>query len=201
MRRAFYFIAVAAVIISISSPVSAQKKADAGCEEKKTAKDEAAAVPKVEVAEMEPFDYAAIEMKGSYEQHPQAFMKLYSAAAQQGIPISDAPFGIYYNSPDETPEEELVWEIGMPVENADQLQPPIVLKRWDHTLVARMRYDGSIEDEDMRAAYAGISGWIDRNGYEPAGPIMERFLIMPSQDEKGGFEGSVLIIFPVQKKR
>jgi len=154
----------------------------------------------IEVVDIEPFAYAAVEMTGSYEQHAQAFMALYSAAGQQGLAMTEAPFGIYHNSPEDTPEEDLKWEIGMPVPGDKELAAPIVLKKWEFTKVIQRDFEGAIDSDGMKAVYYGMYEWIGANGYELAGPMMERFLSMPSANEKGEMVGKVQIVFPVQKK-
>jgi effector-binding domain-containing protein len=153
------------------------------------------------VIEIEPFHYVAVEMTGSYTQHPDAFMKLYSAAGQQGLPMSGAPFGIYWNSPNDTAEEDLKWEIGMPVSGDKEIAAPIVLKKWEFTTVIQRDFEGTIDSDEIKAVYFSMYGWIEANGYELAGPMLERFLNTPSPNEKGEMIGKVQIVFPVQKKK
>jgi len=198
-------VTIMAVVTILALPLSAQEKAAAGkaeCEAGKTAeKTEKAAKPDIEVMDLEPFSYIAVEMTGSYEQHPDAFMKLYSEAARQGLPMTEAPFGIYWNSPDDTAEEALKWEIGFAAPEGREIQAPLVMKKWEHARVLQKEFEGAIDSEDMRGVYYSMFDWMEKNGYELAGPMMERFLNTPSPNEKGEFIGKVQIIFPVQKKK
>ena len=62
-------------------------------------------------------------------------------------------------------------------------------------------FEGGIDSDELRAVYYAMYEWIGANGYEMAGPMLERFLNSPSPNEKGEFIGKVQIVFPVQKKK
>ncbi len=198
MRRFSLIVAVFVTVMISTLPLSAQE----GAEARKAVDKEAKKAEKTElkVIEIEPFSYAAVEMTGSYEKHGDAFMKLYSAVGMQGLPMTEAPFGIYWNSPDDTAEEELKWEIGMPVPGDKELAAPIVLKKWEWTTVIQKDFDGVIDGDEIKAAYYGMYEWVEANGYEIAGPMLERFLNSPSANDKGEMIGKVQIVFPVKKK-
>ena len=194
MRRVSSLAVVFVAVMFLVLPLSAQEKAT----EKKAEKP---MKTEIELTKIAPFSYAAVEMTGSYTQHPDAFMKLYGAAAQQGIPMTEAPFGIYWNTPDDTAEEDLKWEIGIPVPEGKEVAAPIVLKKWEHTTVVQRDFEGAIDSDELRAVYYAMFEWIGANGYEMAGPMLERFLSTPSPNEKGETIGKVQIVFPVQKKK
>jgi effector-binding domain-containing protein len=199
MRRGSLIAAFFVTLAIMALPLSAQEGAAA----RKSVDKEVGEAVKTELAviEIEPFHYVAVEMTGSYTQHPDAFMKLYSAAGQQGLPMSGAPFGIYWNSPNDTAEEDLKWEIGMPVSGDKEIAAPIVLKKWEFTTVIQRDFEGTIDSDEIKAVYFSMYGWIEANGYELAGPMLERFLNTPSPNEKGEMIGKVQIVFPVQKKK
>ena len=96
------------------------------------------------VIEIEPFSYCAVEMTGSYDQHGAAFGTLYQAAGTQSLDMTQIPFGVYYNNPNDTPEEELKWDIGFQVAEDTQLKEPLVLKKWEYTLLAKIGYEGNL---------------------------------------------------------
>ena len=194
MRRLLLSAAIVAGVIILALPLSAQEEA-AGIKAAKAMKME------IELTKIAPFSYAAVEMTGSYTQHPDAFMKLYSAAAQQGISMTEAPIGIYWNSPNDTAEEELKWEIGVPVPGDKELAAPVVLKKWEHTTVVQRDFEGALKSDELKAVYFAMYEWIEANGYEMAGPILERFLNTPMPNEKGEVIGKVQLVFPVQKKK
>jgi effector-binding domain-containing protein len=176
----------AIVMLSILS-LHAQESGQPG--EKETA---------IEVKTIKPYTYIAVEMKGSYEQHEQAFGILYQESGTQGITLADYPFGIYYNNPQDTPQDSLVWEIGTAISDVDSVTAPLVLKTFPFTSLASMIYEGAFNDE-MQAAYGQLYGWIFQNGYQVAGPLQEMYMTMPSPDENGSWVGQVEILVPVQK--
>ncbi len=194
MRRLSLPVAVFAAVMILALPLAAQEGND-----KKATKE--AGKTDIELVEIEPFFYCAVEMTGSYTQHPDAFMKLYTEAGKQGLPMAGMPFGIYWNSPHDTAEEALKWEIGLAVPEDKEIQPPLSRKGWEHILVAKKDFEGAFGSEEMSAAYSEVSGWIEENGYELSGPMMEKYLSSPSPNEEGEFVGKVQIIFPVQKKK
>lgn len=199
MRKFSLAAALFAAVMILALPLAAQEGAAARKAVDKKA--EEAVKPEIVLVNIEPFSYAAVEMTGSYAQHADAFMKLYSAVGQQGLPMSEAPFGIYWNSPEDTPEEELKWEIGMPLPAGKEVPAPIVMKKWEYTTVVQKDFEGAIDSEDMRGVYYAMFEWMEKNGYELAGPMLERFVNTPYPNEKGEMIGKVQIILPVQKKQ
>ena len=192
MRKVSLIVAVLAAAMILALPLSAQDKS---VEEAKEA-----FKTDVEITKIQAFSYCTVEMTGSYEQHPDAFMKLYTAAGQQGLPMNEVPFGIYYNSPDDADEKDLKWEIGFPIPKDKDVQAPLVKKEWKYTMVAQQEFTGAIDSDEMRAVYITMFEWIGMNGYELDGPMMERFLNTPMPNEKGEYIGKIQIVYPVKKK-
>jgi len=153
----------------------------------------------VQVKTIEVFDYAAVEMTGSYEQSGAAFGQLYQEAGIQGIAMDGQPMGIYYNSPEMVAEADLKWEIALPVPDASQVKEPLKGKTWKATEIATLVYEGPF-DENYKGQYAKIIECITKKGLVPAGPGMEKFMSMPSEDENGVWSGKVEICMPVMKK-
>jgi DNA gyrase inhibitor GyrI len=154
-------------------------------------------VPEVELKVDTAFAYVAYEMTGSYEQHEEAFALLYEEAAKQNI-FGGMPFGVYWNSPSDTPVEKLSWDVGFVAPPGAAPKPPLKLKPWKFTMEATLRYTGSF-DADMGKVYGRLYQWIGENGYRPAGPMMEIFLNQPSREEAGQLFGTVEIVVPVEK--
>jgi AraC family transcriptional regulator len=144
------------------------------------------------------FTYVALEMTGSYDQHMAAFEKLFGGAAQQGI-FGGTPFGVYWNSPADTPEDKLSWDVGFAAPAGQTPKEPLKLKKWTFTTLAVLDYSGAFEGEAMTKAYNKLFTWIGAHGYKPAGPTMEQYLNIPSADENGVLIGSIEIIAPVEK--
>jgi DNA gyrase inhibitor GyrI len=163
-----------------------------------TSRAQTVAPPEVQLRVDTAFAYCAIEMKGSYDQHSAAFEKLYAASAEQGV-VGGYPFGVYYNSPSNTPADSLRWNLGFRCAAGQALKSPLVLKNWPYKTMAVLDYSGEFGGPDMVNAYTRLYTWIGTHGYRPAGPMMEEYLNAPSQDEKGFFVGRMNIVVPVEK--
>jgi effector-binding domain-containing protein len=153
----------------------------------------------VQIKTIEPFDYAAVEMTGSYEQSGAAFGQLYQEAGIQGLPMDGQMMGIYYNDPFTVAMADLKWEVGLPVPDASQVKEPLKGKTWKATQLATLVYEGPF-DENYKGQYAKIIECITKKGLVPAGPGMEKYMSMPAQDENGVWSGKVEICMPVMKK-
>lgn len=154
--------------------------------------------PQVELKTDTAFAYCAVEMTGSYDQHEAAFTKLFEEAMNQGI-YGGMPFGIYWNSPANTPVEQLKWDVGFVLSPGTAPKPPLTIKKWDFTTTASLKYRGVFGGTEMDKEYGRLFQWIADNGYVAAGPMMEVFLSAPSPDESGQLYGAVEIIVPVRK--
>ncbi len=111
-----------------------------------------------------------------------------------------SPFGIYYSDPSQVAEAELKWEIGFQLAEKGEVKAPLVLKEWKHELMAVTLYEGAFSGEAFGLAYKQLSEWITQNGYSTAGPTMEKYLSMPTQNSDGEWVGTLEIMLPVQKK-
>lgn len=152
-----------------------------------------------EVKEIEPFWYCALDMQGSYDKHEEAFQTLYNEAGVQGLGMDFIAFGIYYNDPSQVAPENLTWELGFELDEKVELKEPLVLKKWEYKLVVSSIYQGDFNSEAFGAAHQKLFEWIGQNGYMPAGPMMEKYISMPTQTSEGGWEGTINMIMPVQK--
>jgi effector-binding domain-containing protein len=194
--RPILIVTAALVMIALSLP--AQETLEKKAPEKIAEKHEEG---EIKLHEIKPYSYCAIEMTGSYEQHATAFMTLYSAAGQQGLPMNETPFGIYWNSPNDTTAEELQWEIGFAVPADKEIKEPLKKKQWDYTLLVTTAFEGAFESSEMTDVYTKLYAWIDEHGYQQAGPLMEKFISNPMPNEKGDIVGKVEIVVPVEKKK
>ena len=194
MRSLSIIILVCVFITSFAAVAPAQEEKTA----KKTAPEKTKEAP-IQIKEIEPFTYCALEMKGSYDQHGIAFNNLFAVAGSQRLPLDKAPFGVYLSDPANTPEEELKWEVGFEIAEGTELKRPLVAKKWQHTTVVSKIYTGSFSEEAMSAVYGELMGWVKENGCFVCGPSLERFLSEPEFDEQGGMSGTIEIFIPVQK--
>lgn len=86
--------------------------------------------------------------------------------------------GIYYNSPNKVKQEGLEWEIGFPVTPQVMAQAPLEKKQWNFTLVASVIHTGSYEK--AAETISKIYEWMEANNLAQTGPLLERYLSMPS---------------------
>ncbi|MBN2091366.1 GyrI-like domain-containing protein [candidate division KSB1 bacterium] len=156
-------------------------------------------IDSIQLKEIKPFSYCALELTGSYEQHAEAFGRLYEESTKQTLDIEEIPFGIYWSNPQDTPTEQLKWELGFALLSEAELKEPLKLKKWAWTTLVTQNYEGPYESPEMTQLYGGLFQWIEKNGYAPAGPMMEKFLNQPVQNEAGQWSGKVEIVLPVQK--
>ena len=152
----------------------------------------------VQVEQIEPFRYAALEMIGDYQQHSEAFPKIYELAVSQNLGYAVEVFGIYFNDPSQVPVEQLEWELGFQLAEGQTVKEPLVEKKWDYAQVATITYAGPFTDE-MGSALEALFSWVMSNGYTPAGPKMQKYVGMPTQNERGEWAGTIVSILPVQK--
>jgi len=153
----------------------------------------------IKVVDVEPYYYCALEMTGSYDQHGTGFNTLYEQAGIQNLPQNQPPFGIYFNDPGQTPEEELKWELGLVLPDSSQVAEPLKLKKWEFNRVVTRMYDGVFGAEEMGQVFVEMYAWIGQNKYTTAGPLLERYLSQMEQNAKGEWMGKVEIWIPVQK--
>jgi AraC family transcriptional regulator len=155
----------------------------------------------VRIMPVEAFSYAAVEMRGTYDQSAAAFQSLYQNAGMQGLPMTSTPFGLYWNSPENTPVDSLRWELGLMVPDSTTAAAPLVLKKYRPTEAAALFFEGVYGSPEQNAAYGVLFGWVSANGYRPAGPMMERYLNMPTQTADGKWTGRVEMVLPVEKTK
>lgn len=163
------FVSILCMIVSISVL--------AGGTQKSTSPEEA-----VSVIEVTPFAYVCISHKGPFTEIENVLGQLMMSSQSQNILPGGPMIGIYYNSPDEVKPEELQWEVGFPVTPQVMPQSPLEKKQWSFTQVAAATHTGPYEKTGE--TIAKIYEWMEANGYTQAGPLLERYLTMPTPDTK-----------------
>jgi AraC family transcriptional regulator len=151
----------------------------------------------VQIRTADPFFYAALEMKGNYNQMEAAFGQFFGEVGKQGLGMN-MPFGVYYNSPATTPEADLKWDVGMALSDSAAVQAPLTVKKWGYTQTGNLIYEGPFSE--IGSVYGKLFGWLGANGYDTIGPIMEKYFGPPAPDDKGQMCGKVEITVPVMKK-
>ncbi len=114
-----------------------------------------------------------LPMRGSYNQHAEAIARLVEYARSAGIQAAGPLFGRYYNSPGSVPEDQLRWEVGLPVTHETNSVPaPFERRDSPAALVA----SGMARGRDTAGLWRQIGGWASGEGYRPSGPGMEIWL-------------------------
>ncbi len=197
MTRLVCVLAMFTAAAFIAGPVHAQDDCEVPVAQADTTR-MGEVIPPVELKTDTAFAYCAVEMTGSYDQHEAAFAKLFETAMNQGI-YGGMPFGVYWNSPANTPVEQLKWDVGFALPAGAAPKLPLAVKKWEYTTMASLRYRGAFGGVEMDKEYGRLYEWIAGNGYVAEGPMMEVFLNTPSPDESGALVGAVEIVVPVRK--
>jgi AraC family transcriptional regulator len=136
----------------------------------------------IELQEVSPFTYCCIPHKGPFTEIEKVIGQLMQATKSQNIFPGGPMIGVYYNSPEEVKPEDLEWEIGFPV--TPQVVPlaPLEKKQWTFTQVASAFHIGPYEKTGE--TIAKIYEWMKANHRVQSGPLLERYLTMPTPETK-----------------
>lgn len=116
------------------------------------------------------------------ERHPQAelptflgsaFGDLFGRLGQLGVEPVGAPFVIYHAFGADAIDAEVCVPVGGPVTVSGRAQARVQ----PAMTVARTLHVGPYEA--LEAAYAAVDAWIAGHGFDPAGPMQERYLNGP----------------------
>ncbi len=136
----------------------------------------------VSFKQTEPATVAYISRKGSFAQIPEAFGDLYAWIGAKGLQPSGPPSSVYFNSPQEVPETELIWELRAPIAGQPSPVEPdeagVGLKRLEPAMVAVATHRGPYESMDS-GFYQSIVDQVVQSGYEVAGPAEEVYFSPP----------------------
>jgi len=132
----------------------------------------------VTVKNVEPFPYCAIVHKGPYSDMTAVIGELIGAMQTQGLfpQLRGSMVGVYYNWPGDTKPEDLSWEAGFAITVQATPQLPLVKKVWEYRTVAVALHVGPYDKGG--ATVDKIMAWMAAQGYEAAGPVLERYLDM-----------------------
>lgn len=149
----------------------------------------------IAVETLKPITALCLHMTGSYAQHPAAITQLMTMAGMRGV-VRGGPFGVYYNSPGQVPEDSLSWDVCVPVPAGTTAEAPFVINEMPEVTAAVVICTGPYEDTGR--CFAILSDWIAANGYVLAGPPQEHWL---SDASAPPAEMQVRLVFPVAKKQ
>lgn len=127
----------------------------------------------VTVKTIEPFSYVCIPYTGSLANIREVVGNLFLYMQQQEVTPMGEMIGVYHTDPSKGEPEKQQWEIGFPVSPHSNPLQPLQRKDWVFTEVATAIHTGT---PDMTGeTVAKINEWLEVNGYEVAGPVLERY--------------------------
>lgn len=153
----------------------------------------------VSIQNAKPGMVAYLPMRGSYDQTPEAFGRLYGWIDAHGLKPKGMPAAIYFNIASDPSGEDAVWEVQSPIAGELAEAAPdetgIGIKETPAMTVLSSVHKGPYDS--VLPTYQAMWDWIEDNGYELAGPPMERYLNDP--DEVGAEECLTEVIMPIDK--
>lgn len=197
MDKRFFVSFLVLEILIMSVWISAQESAKTDTSKKSEVRKPAGTV---QLKTIRPFYYCAVEMTGDYSRHEIAFDSLYTLTSTQDVSLEGPPFGVYWNSPSDTPVEQLKWEIGFQVPDSAKVKEPLKLKQFGFSTLVGAEYQGAFDSPELRKLYGAVFTWIGQNQYRVCGPMIEKFLDIPEQKGNGSWGGQIEIWFPVVKQ-
>jgi effector-binding domain-containing protein len=130
---------------------------------------------KVHLKRTEPRTMATLKHQGPFSDIPQMMSNLTSEIDEGDRYAAGPPMVAYFNSPDQVPENELIWQVMIPVVNPGQFRQiemdKLGFSYMNAALVAYAYHIGSYET--VGETYGLLFAWASRNDYEIAGPPME----------------------------
>lgn len=139
---------------------------------------------------------AYIECKGSYLKIPDYIQEVGMWVMDKELEMTGMVYGTYYNSPDDVPEEELVYEIGFSVAGDVKEEGKVKVKTIpEHTVLAAL-HEGPYTE--VGPVIHAVAQYAIENGYDIVGPITEVYLNDPNEVDESKLLTEVQ--FPVMKK-
>ena len=137
-----------------------------------------------------------ISYKGSYEEVPVLMGEVVGFIMAKGLQIMGPPFGVYFNSPEEVPVEELMYEGAMPFAGEAEEEGRVKIKTIPEQLVLSTVYKGPYSE--CGTAIGALAQHAYQNGYEITGPPMETYISDPNETPEKDLLTEMC--FPVMKK-
>jgi CubicO group peptidase (beta-lactamase class C family) len=122
-----------------------------------------------QVQHLPPVYALILPMTGSYALHGEAIELVTAYLASKGVNQTGPLFARYLNSPAAVPENELRWEVGVPVPEGTTAVSPFEVRKIDEPVVVTANVAGP---HSQPKPWPELFQWIEKNGYVPAGPTM-----------------------------
>ncbi len=142
---------------------------------------------------------AYIEHTGDYGAIPfeTDVRRLYGWAKAKGIRPGFYPMGIFYDRPDRTAPEKRRSEVAIPIYGTAKPEGDVKVRNLPAMKVAAMSFRGP--SREYPDAYRTLGAWVEKNGYEWAGPSIEVYAKRP-ETKAGETIVYARIKAPVKKK-
>lgn len=150
----------------------------------------------VEIKELESFWYACMEFGGPFDQMEKSIQTFMGEFFKQGLAPAGPFLGVYFNDPRQVKPEELKWNIGFPVSEDANVQPPLKKVEFKKTTAAVYLHIGPYEKMDK--AYEKVFKYVEDNGYKIVWPVYDKYLNNPMQVKPEELKTEMII--PVEKK-
>jgi effector-binding domain-containing protein len=152
------------------------------------------------IKKTQPTIVAFIAVQGSLSLTASAFGQMYTFLAKEGFLPAGPPSRVYFNVPGQVPDENLKWELRVPIAGICDPSGPdgkgLGFRSLEATTVASTVHIGPFSI--IGDTYNAIKSWVDKNGYKIVGPCEEVYLNEPGNTPPA--EIRTEIRFPVQKK-
>ncbi len=182
MKKTLSFLVIVFLSSALASNLSATKSAQE---------------TDVEIMTVQSFAYCCIPHVGPFTEIENVISQLFPVMQSQNIFPDSAMIGVYYSNPQVVAPENMEWEIGFPCSAQVSPLKPLEKKLWSFELVASAIHTGPYEKTGE--TYIRIFEWMETNGYEQIGPVLEKYLSMPSPDiDPATLRAEIWI--PIQKK-
>jgi AraC family transcriptional regulator len=163
-------------------------------------KDETGALDIVHLKRSEPRSLAVIRHRGPFSEIPQLMTRLMTEVEKGGYYAAGPMMCAYFNSPDQVPEQELLWEVIVPVAKPGPFQAiendKLGFTYMNALLVAYLFHIGSYQT--LGETYSTLFDWAAKNNYEIAGPPTEVYWSDPQVTPEEGLVTEVWL--PVKEK-
>jgi len=117
----------------------------------------------------------ALSRQGPYRAMEPEIDRFIDHLEERGIPPEGDLMAAFYDDPSRIPPGETRYEIRIPVAAGTRADPPFEVREVPETTTAAVTLVGAYGKIAER--YGEIYDWIQANGYEPAGPLTEVYLL------------------------
>ena len=133
------------------------------------------------------------DVKGSYSQHPAMLAELRRYVATMKADALGPVMGIYPMDPDLTPENELQWQVAVPVAAALRVQRPYVMTVLLPTETVSIDTTGGRLEGDANF----LKKWLIDNGFVQTGPTR---MLFHDSDNTNPLAVKATIVYPVKRR-